>query len=117
GGIESGRHTSSNDTTPAPDRPPAPSDPGGHARAERPKRTRAGGRAPACPANTPTVLRVCEHTFVSEKGSPYVRFKRALATGNLAVVGSAAAELPTIDLGDALAICLLMNERNDARYE
>src|SRR3954469_10159535 len=54
---------------------------------------------------------------VSDKGSPYVRFKRALATGNLAIVRAAAAELPTIDLGDALAICLLMSERNDARYE
>src|SRR5436305_5304263 len=62
-------------------------------------------------------LRTCEHMFVSVKGSPYVRFKRALATGNLALVRAAAAELPAIDLGDALAICLLMSERDDERFE
>jgi len=55
--------------------------------------------------------------FVSDRGSPYVRFKRALATGNLALVRAAAAELPAIDLGDALAICLLMSARDDERYE
>src|SRR3954469_16527418 len=55
--------------------------------------------------------------FVSDKGSPYVRFKRALATGNLALVRTAAAELPAIDLGDALAICLLMSDRDDERFE
>jgi hypothetical protein len=55
--------------------------------------------------------------FVSTKGSPYSRFKRALATGNLALVRAAAAELPSVALGDALAICLLMSERNDDRYE
>jgi hypothetical protein len=54
---------------------------------------------------------------VSDKGSPYVRFKRALATGNLALVRTAAAELPAIDLGDALAICLLMSDRDDERFE
>jgi hypothetical protein len=50
-------------------------------------------------------------------GSPYARFKRALATGNLALVRAAAAELPAIDLLDALAICLLMSERDDERFE
>src|SRR3954452_22900884 len=54
---------------------------------------------------------------VSDKGSPYVRFKRALATGNLALVRAAAAELPSIDLGDALAICLLMSSRDDDPFE
>src|SRR3954451_12675020 len=54
---------------------------------------------------------------VSDKGSPYIRFKRALATGNLAVVRAAAAELPAIDLGDALAVCLLMSVRDDERFE
>src|SRR4051812_50179434 len=60
---------------------------------------------------------VCEHMFVSVRGSPYVRFKRALATGNLSLVRAAAAELPAIDLGDALAICLLMSDRDDERFE
>jgi hypothetical protein len=55
--------------------------------------------------------------FVSVKGSPYVRFKRALSMGNLALVRAAAEELPRIDLGDALAICLLMSARDDERFE
>ena len=55
--------------------------------------------------------------FVSVKGSPYSRFKRALLTGNLALVRAAAAELPAVDLGDALAICLLMGERGDSRFD
>ena len=50
-------------------------------------------------------------------GSPYSRFKRALLTGNLALVRAAAAELPAVDLADALAICLLMSARDDERYE
>jgi len=50
-------------------------------------------------------------------GSPYARFKRALATGNLALVRAAAAELPAVDLADALAICLLMSARDDDRFE
>jgi hypothetical protein len=54
---------------------------------------------------------------VTSGGSPYARFKRALATGNLALVRAAAAELASIDLGDALAICLLMGERDDQRFE
>ena len=43
--------------------------------------------------------------------------KRALLTGNLALVRAAAAELPAVDLADALAICLLMSARDDERYE
>jgi hypothetical protein len=46
--------------------------------------------------------------FVSIKGSPYTRFRRALDTGNLTLVGAAAAELRTINLDDALRICLLL---------
>src|SRR5205085_2853559 len=45
------------------------------------------------------------------------RFKRALLTGNLALVRAAAAELPAVDLADALAICLLMSARDDERFE
>jgi len=54
---------------------------------------------------------------VTSGGSPYARFKRALLTGNLALVRAAAAELPAVDLADALAICLLMSARDDERYE
>ena len=43
---------------------------------------------------------------MTSSGSPYSRFRRALQTGNLALVRAAAAELPAVDLGDALSICL-----------
>lgn len=55
--------------------------------------------------------------FVSTTGSPYARFRRALATGNLALVHAAAAELPQVDLQDALRICLLMSQCDDDRFE
>jgi hypothetical protein len=35
-------------------------------------------------------------------GSPYPRLQRALATGNLNLIRAAAAELPRVDLSDAL---------------
>ena len=54
---------------------------------------------------------------MTSSGSPYSRFRRALKTGNLAIVRAAAAELPAVDLGDALSICLLMSERGDELYE
>jgi hypothetical protein len=50
-------------------------------------------------------------------GSAYSRFRRALKTGNLALVRAAALELPAVDLGDALSICLLMSADADERYE
>jgi hypothetical protein len=40
---------------------------------------------------------------MASQGSPYGRFQRALKTGNLQIIRSAAAELPSVDLGDALA--------------
>jgi hypothetical protein len=43
---------------------------------------------------------------VSIKGSPYAHFRRALDTGTLALIRTAAAELPQINLDDALRICL-----------
>lgn len=52
----------------------------------------------------------CEHTFVSSQGSPYARFKRALRTGNLALVRAAAGELPAVRLDDALLIACLIEE-------
>jgi uncharacterized protein (DUF2384 family) len=62
-----------------------------------------------------------EHTFaytggVGTAGSAYTDFQRALTTKNLLLVESAARELPQISLEDALAVLLLMAERNDARY-
>src|SRR4051812_12944776 len=66
------------------------------ASAGRVGRRAAGRRAP------------CEHVFVTSDGSPYARFRRALAAGNLALVKATAAELPRVDLEDALEVCLLM---------
>jgi hypothetical protein len=60
---------------------------------------------------------VCEHTFVSDAGSAYSRFQRALLTGNLSVIRAAAAELPAIRLGDALQVCVLLRDREPERYE
>ncbi len=54
---------------------------------------------------------------MTSSGSPYARFQRALATGNLTLVRTAAAELPRIELDDALAICLLIEDQDAERYE
>ena len=55
--------------------------------------------------------------FVSSDGSPYSRFRRALETGNELLVISAARELPTIALRDALRVCLVLRNGDPARYE
>ena len=55
--------------------------------------------------------------FVTSQGSPYTRFQRALATGNLALVQMAAAELPQVGLRDALEVCLLVRDSDVARYD
>jgi len=54
---------------------------------------------------------------MTSQGSPYARFRRALARGNLAIVRAAAAELPRVDLADALAITLLIEAQDEERYE
>jgi hypothetical protein len=55
--------------------------------------------------------------FVTSDGNPYARFRRALETGNEAVVTAAALELPRIALDDALRICLVLRGGDPARYE
>jgi hypothetical protein len=55
--------------------------------------------------------------FVTSDGNPYSRFKRALATGNEALVTAAALELPWIALDDALRICLVLRGGDRVRYE
>jgi hypothetical protein len=55
--------------------------------------------------------------FVSVKGSPYARFQRALRLGKLDQIRDAAAELPRVDLVDALHICLLMSTQDDDRFD
>jgi hypothetical protein len=59
----------------------------------------------------------CEHVFVSIKGSPYANFRRSLETRRLSVVLSAAAELQTVQLDDALEILILMAAENDPRFD
>jgi hypothetical protein len=54
---------------------------------------------------------------VSNAGSPYSRFQRALTTGNLTIIRAAAAELPSIRLDDALQVCVLLRDREPDRYE
>ena len=54
---------------------------------------------------------------MSIKGSPYTHFKRALALGNLTLIRQAAAELPSLALGDALQVCLLMAQQRDASFD
>ena len=53
---------------------------------------------------------------VTAQGRPYARLKRALATGNPNIALAAAAELPRVDLADALALCLLLREDGE-RFE
>jgi hypothetical protein len=54
---------------------------------------------------------------VSDAGSPYSRFRRALTTKNLTLIRAAAAELPQIGLDDALQVCVLLRDREPDRYE
>jgi hypothetical protein len=54
---------------------------------------------------------------MGDAGSAYARFQRALATGNLALIRAAAAELPQVDLGDALAVCMAIRDAEPERFE
>jgi predicted transport protein len=54
---------------------------------------------------------------VSDAGSAYSRFQRALMTGNLTIIRAAAAELPAVRLDDALQVCVLLRDREPERYE
>lgn len=54
---------------------------------------------------------------MGDAGSPYPRFQRALATGNLHLIRAAAAELPRVDLGDALAVCMAIRNAEPERFE
>ncbi|MCW3006866.1 MAG: hypothetical protein JWP17_1492 [Solirubrobacterales bacterium] len=54
---------------------------------------------------------------MTSQGSPYPRFQRALKTGNLPLIRAAAAELPRVDLGDALSVCMAIRESEPQRFE
>jgi hypothetical protein len=53
---------------------------------------------------------------VTSQGSPYARFRRALATGNLLLIRAAAAELPQISLDDALIVCVAIRDAKPERF-
>src|SRR5437588_4378553 len=54
---------------------------------------------------------------MTSDGNPYARFRRALQTGNEALVTAAALELPHVALDDALRICLVLRGGDPERYE
>lgn len=54
---------------------------------------------------------------MASDGNAYTRFRRALETGNEALVTAAALELPRIALEDALRICLVLRDGDPRRYE
>ena len=62
-----------------------------------------------------TTLRTCVR--MSEHGTPYGRFRRALDSGNEVVILSAARQLPRVALTDALRICLVLRDGDPDRYE
>jgi hypothetical protein len=60
--------------------------------------------------------RLCEHAFVSPKGSPHAAFRHAVAAGHLLSALAAARELPPLPLPDAYALLRLMASRDDALF-
>ena len=54
---------------------------------------------------------------MTSDGSPYIRFRRALESGNELLVLTTARELPQIALDDALRICLVLRDGDRGRYE
>lgn len=58
---------------------------------------------------------MCSH--MTSSGSPHARFRRALATGNMNIIRAAAAELPRVNLGDALSVCVAIARSEPARFE
>ncbi len=56
-------------------------------------------------------------SMMTSQGGPYVRFKRALASGCPLVATAAARELPRVRLEDALALVLLYHRAGDRRFE
>jgi hypothetical protein len=54
---------------------------------------------------------------VTNEGSPYTRFRRAIASGNVLLIQAAAAELPRVGLPDALEVCLVFRDKDRALFE
>ena len=58
---------------------------------------------------------MCSH--MTSDGSPYPRLRRAIQTGNLAIIEATAAELGWVALRDALGILLVIEAKDDERFE
>jgi hypothetical protein len=54
---------------------------------------------------------------MTSSGTPYQRFRRAIESGNPALVTAAALELPRVALDDALRICLVLRGADPERFE
>jgi hypothetical protein len=67
--------------------------------AEKPAVRRVGGGD--------ATLSACEHVFVSAKGLPYTRFRRAVETDSASLATAAAREVRQLALADALRLCLV----------
>ena len=55
--------------------------------------------------------------FVTAQGSAYARLRRAIERRNALVAWATAAELPNVELGDALALVLLSLDADSPRFE
>jgi hypothetical protein len=55
--------------------------------------------------------------FVTSDGSPYTRLRRAIQARNLAIIHATARELRHIALRDALGILLVIEAKDDERFE
>ena len=54
---------------------------------------------------------------MTSDGSPYTRLRRAIQAGNLAIIYATAAELGSVALRDALGILLVIEAKDDERFE
>ncbi|MDA0163137.1 hypothetical protein OM076_22880 [Solirubrobacter ginsenosidimutans] len=54
---------------------------------------------------------------MTSDGSPYTRLTRAIRVGNLPLIEATAAELGWVALRDALAILLVIEAKDDKRFE
>ena len=51
------------------------------------------------------------------KGSPHAHFQRAVERGNVVAALAAAAQLEEVGLADALALCVLLAEKEPSRFD
>src|SRR4029079_7190285 len=58
---------------------------------------------------------MCSH--MTSDGSPYSRLQRAIRSGNLPLIHATAAELGWVPLRDALAILLVIDARDEERFD